>query len=215
MKLNTLFAIALTSFAPLNAQADNDKPSYKIELPKNLGAVSFNGLTDHAGKQIDDAYTAEHFKGKKLAIYFGFPDCEWFCPPSAQAIKTASSDFKDVQFIFIASETGYTPKDMQGWLESFDGKSFKAIGITGEVDQLKQLHKAMRVHDERKIHLPLLILIDENGVVKGSAITIKPAPKKDDRPLPDPQSIIRGMEEKFKPQSVEVSNQNGMQPASP
>jgi cytochrome oxidase Cu insertion factor (SCO1/SenC/PrrC family) len=197
MKLSTLLTIAFMSAAPCASQGEEPAAAYKITLPQKLGTVNFNGLIVHTGKPIDDAYTKKHFQGKKLAIYFGFPDCDWFCPPSASAIMTAAQDHKDIQFIFIASETGYTGEDMKKWLESFKGQDVKAIGITGEVDQLSALHKSMRVHDERGNHLPLVIFVNEQGAVAGSAFTIKPAPVKGEKPLPDPASVQAGITKFF------------------
>jgi len=177
-----------------------------IRLP-NGNAISFKGLVDHNGEEITEDYIKQNLQGKKLAIYFGFPDCEWFCPPSTEAIMNVvnSKTTKPFTPIFITShldpETGqtYAPERIKEWLDSFGGDQAGAIALTGHYSNLAVILHQMNVLDERGNHVPYVALIDEEGNFTGSATPISLRKRANGKPYltPEPEQLTREIGSKF------------------
>jgi cytochrome oxidase Cu insertion factor (SCO1/SenC/PrrC family) len=191
------------------------KVAYQIALPNgtaNDAGVQLAGLVDHQGRAVDAAYMNAHFAGKRLVIYFGFPDCDWFCPPSTKAIMQALEGFKNqgIVPVFIASrtdpstKTAYTPERMNAWLQSFGGDDIGGIALTGPVEILGAIYRQLNVNDPNGNHLPYVALIDGSGTFLGGAQTITAGKEQGRNVLyPAPQILITAMTDKFKltPQS--------------
>lgn len=152
--------------------------------------LSLNGLVDHNGIVIDEEYAAEHFAGKKLLVYFGFPTCDVFCPPSTDAIHTVLSDkkFQDIVPVFISSEADQDADAVRGWIRHMGVQgnvnmlgTKEAIGITAGNAQgrhyLDQWYGAWKIHNSRGDHTPAVFAIDEQGRRIGAGLPLQKNPQ--------------------------------------
>lgn len=187
-------------------QPPEQKPAYMITL-KDGTKIDLAGLQDHTGRTLDAAYLQERFAGKKIVVYFGFPDCTWFCPPSTSGIMMALDAFAaaGIQPVFITStldpktKTPYTPPRMAEWVNRFNGARHQSIALTGSAEQLRSIYKAMQVNDERGNHVPYMGLVGPDGAFLGSAVTVTVHKNNAGKAYlkPSPQLLIPAIEEHF------------------
>jgi hypothetical protein len=174
---------------PVQTVLPGEPPTYTLTFPESAVDVSLNGLIDHEGKTIDNAYTAQKIAGKKICVYFGFPECTDFCPPSTAAIIEASGGFdSDVVYLFITSKTassdtskkGYSAEDMKAWRARDGANRINSIYATAPAHILNKIYEKIPIHDERGIHVPYLMFFNEQGIFQGAVqpLTLerKPAP---------------------------------------
>ncbi len=160
---------------------DEDVPEpYAIQKADGL-EISLNGLIDHEGQVIDDAYAYRHFAGKPLIIYFGFTGsaetgakaCTVFCPPATQTLVDELHGL-DIVPVIISSKTGRSPSDMEEWMQNMGVRSDRdgvreigAIGLTGSDERLQELYAQLPVIESDGNHIPYMLVVDEAGTFLG------------------------------------------------
>jgi len=141
----------------------------------NLTKANLSGdfeLIDHNGNQkslID-------FKGKVLAVFFGFTNCPDICPTTMldlKAVKLELGDKQDnLQVLFITADPERdTVETLKEYIPSFD-PSF--IGLTGNLESIKNVAQQYKVFIEKVEqgntytvdHSAGIYLIDKGGKIK-------------------------------------------------
>lgn len=170
--------------------------------------VSFLGLSDQNNETIDAQYLADHLKGRRLMLYFGFPDCTDYCPPSTSGMMQLADRHTEIVPIVIANQPGYSHQDMAEWAERIDPiNSRGVIALTGSPQKLAAIFQTLNVNVQNgTIHLPTVEFIDETGKWRASAAAIK-----------------EGIVQKYDPDHIELesayqeaySSQNNLEPYVP
>lgn len=91
-------------------------------------------LTDHTGKMR----TLADFKGKVVALFFGYTHCPDVCPTTMadfkQTMKLLGEESNDVQVLFVTLDPERdTPEVLAQFVPSFDSRF---IGLTGSVEEI-------------------------------------------------------------------------------
>jgi protein SCO1/2 len=107
-------------------------------------------LVDGDGKPVTDAT----FRGKPLALFFGFTHCPDVCPTTlgeaAGWLETLGEAGKDLRFAFVTVDPERdTPEILKNYIDAFDTR---VIGLTGSRLQVDAMIKAYRVY-ARKVPL--------------------------------------------------------------
>jgi cytochrome oxidase Cu insertion factor (SCO1/SenC/PrrC family) len=192
--------------AGANSDDNNQEtPAYAITLPGGE-KISLLGLVDQNGRIIDNEYLAGAFKNKKVMLYFGFPDCDFFCPPSTRAMIESLRHFNDSRIlpVLIASRTDlqgrpYTPERMQSWLENFRQQGIHVVGLTGDPVLLEKIYTQMQVIDGRGNHVPYVGLIDTQGHFLGGVAPVTLTKDAMGKPAlhAAPRQLIAAIEQKW------------------
>jgi protein SCO1/2 len=120
------------------------------------------------------AVTEESYRGKWLAIYFGYTFCPDICPTTmmelAQAFRALGSRAAAVQAIFVTVDPQRDKPDILAeYLKSFDQRF---VGLTGTSAQISAAAKSFNVFYERNDtddgnytydHSSYIYLIDPGG----------------------------------------------------
>ncbi|MDA9210818.1 SCO family protein [Methylophilaceae bacterium] len=133
---------------------------------------SYFELTSHKGKEknIND------FKGKVIAIFFGFVSCPDICPTTMLELKNIKSKLGEnsnqleVLFISLDPERD-TPELLSKFIPSFD-PSF--IGLTGTIENIEKIAQQYKVYRKKVIqgssytidHSSGLYLLDKEGRIR-------------------------------------------------
>jgi protein SCO1/2 len=104
-------------------------------------------LVDQSGAPRTD----RDFRGKLMLVYFGFTYCPDVCPTDLQAMASAidglGADGENVQPIFITLDPERdTSSHLRDYLPMFHPRF---VGLTGEIDKIKQAADAYKVYFER------------------------------------------------------------------
>jgi len=108
-------------------------------------------LTTHTGKQV----TEQDFRGKPIAIFFGFTFCPDACPTDVQAMMQGFAKFeksepalaRQVQPIFVTIDPARdTPEKVGEFAAAF---SPRLLGLTGSQAQVDQAAKAFAAYYAR------------------------------------------------------------------
>ena len=127
-----------------------DKPPPKFQSTDITGgtfSAEFN-MPDQTGvpRSMND------FKGKVVAMFFGFTNCPDVCPMTLSELKSARELLgpaagKDVQVVFVTLDPERdTPQLLTAYLQAFD-PSF--LGLRGTPEEIKALTKQLRVFYQR------------------------------------------------------------------
>lgn len=134
------FALVLSVFIAACAQ---EKPAFKnVDITGAEYARQFE-LTDHNGQKR----TLADFKGKAVAVFFGFTQCPDVCPTAlAELAKVKAGLGKDadkLQVIFITIDPERdTPAVLKSYLANFDPQ---ALGLVGSLEQTASTAKEFKV----------------------------------------------------------------------
>lgn len=106
-------------------------------------AKSFN-LTDHTGKPR----TLEDFKGKVVALFFGYTHCPDVCPTTMadlkQSMKLLGEDADQVQVLFVTLDPA---RDTQELLAQYvPGFDARFIGLYGTPEQTAAFTKEFKIY---------------------------------------------------------------------
>jgi len=100
-------------------------------------------LTDHDGKPR----TLADFRGKAVAIFFGYTQCPDYCPTTlaalADAMKRLGPDSDRVQVLFITLDPERdTPELLRAYVPAFDPRF---LGLYGDSDATARTAKEFKV----------------------------------------------------------------------
>ena len=120
--------------------------------------------------------TTNDFKGKVVAIFFGFASCPDICPTSMYELKKIKSELREnsnnleVLFVSLDPERD-TPELLSKFIPSFDS-SF--IALTGTENEIQKITKQFKVYRKKVIqgdtytidHSSGIYLLDKNGKIR-------------------------------------------------
>jgi len=141
----------------------------QVSLPPDGASVQF-ALATTDGRAV----TEESYRGKWLAIYFGYTFCPDICPTTmidlADALKALGPRADAVQGIFVTVDPQRDkPGVLAEYLQSFDPR---LVGLTGTPAQIAAAAKSFHVFYERNDrddggytydHSAFIYLIDPGG----------------------------------------------------
>jgi protein SCO1/2 len=136
--------------ATLLSGCERTPPQSALQLTDITGAEFGRGfsLTDHNGR----ARTLADFRGKVVAVFFGFTHCPDVCPTTlaelAQVMRELGPDAKKVQVLFITVDPERdTPEVLRQYVPSFD-PSF--LGLYGDTDAIARTAKDFKVFYQKQ-----------------------------------------------------------------
>lgn len=105
-------------------------------------------LVDQDGRRVTDA----SYRGKAMAVFFGFTNCPDICPTGlarmTEIMDALGPDAAKLQPIFVTVDPGRdTPEVMKSYVAHF---SDRFVGLTGSEAEIAAVAKAYRVYF--KIH---------------------------------------------------------------
>ncbi|HSC80115.1 MAG TPA: SCO family protein [Chitinolyticbacter sp.] len=139
--------LALMLFAVL-AIAACSRPQFK---GSDLTGAGFGGdfqLVDHTGK----ARLLSDYRGKVVALFFGFTHCPDVCPTTmaelSAAMKQLGDKAADVQVLFVSVDPARdTPALLAQYVPAFDQRF---VGLTGSETQVSAVAKQYKVVYQRQ-----------------------------------------------------------------
>jgi protein SCO1 len=132
-------------------------------------------LTDHRGRAV----TERDFRGRPMAIFFGFTHCPDVCPTTLTDltgfIEAMGADAERIHWLFVSVDSERdTPEAMAGYLEAFDRR---ITGLSGTEAQIAEVASAFRVYYRRvpmegggytMDHSASIFLLDAEGRFAGT-----------------------------------------------
>ncbi|CAH0175439.1 SCO family protein [Roseomonas sp. CECT 9278] len=111
--------------------------------PQTLAIGGPFSLTDHRGRAV----TERDFRGRPMALFFGFTYCPDVCPTTLTEmtgfIEALGADADQLHWLFVSVDgESDTPQAMAAYLEAFDRK---IIGLTGTEAQIAAAARGFRV----------------------------------------------------------------------
>ncbi|XP_031486741.1 protein SCO1 homolog 1, mitochondrial [Nymphaea colorata] len=122
--------------------------SITVKQGPSIGKAAIGGpfkLVNHEGKSV----TEKDFMGKWTVIYFGFTHCPDICPEELQKLVMAIDEIKkkagiEVVPVFISVDPERdTVEQVREYIAEFHPA---LIGLTGSVDEIKEVARAFRVY---------------------------------------------------------------------
>lgn len=143
--------------------------------PSSLAIGGPFQLTDHRGRAV----TERDFRGRPMAIFFGFTHCPDVCPTTLTEmtgfIEAMGSDAERIHWLFVSVDSERdTPEAMAGYLEAFDRR---ITGLSGTEAQIAAVASAFRVYYRRvplegggytMDHSASIFLLDAEGRFAGT-----------------------------------------------
>ena len=115
---------------------------------------SYFELTSHKGEEK----TIKDFKGKVVAIFFGFASCPDICPTTMIELKNIKSELGknsnqlEVLFISLDPERD-TPELLSKFIPSFDSSFIGLTGTDENIEKITQQFKEKKLYKETLIRL--------------------------------------------------------------
>ena len=154
--------------------ACSDNAGYQFQ-GSDISAANLDGsfeLMNHQGKSSN----LSDFKGKVVAIFFGFTNCPDVCPTSLQELKFVRSELGEVaddfQVIFVTLDPDRdTTEKLKLYIPSID-ESF--LGLRGSPEQTRMITSQYKVFYEKVgegddytiDHSSGIYLIDKTGHIR-------------------------------------------------
>jgi len=115
--------------------------------PQTLAIGGPFSLTDHHGRAV----TEQDFRGRPMAVFFGFTHCPDVCPTTLAEmtgfIEALGPDADRIQWVFFSVDAERdTPQAMAAYLEALDRR---IIGLTGTEAQIAAAANGFRVFYRR------------------------------------------------------------------
>jgi len=137
-------AVAATLLALLLAACGPETPKYQLTDVTGAGFGKELNLTDHDGKPR----TLADFRGKVVAVFFGFTHCPDVCPTTlagmAQVMKELGPDADKLQVLFVTVDPERdTPKVLAQYVPAFH-PSF--LGLYGDAEATARAAREFKVY---------------------------------------------------------------------
>lgn len=115
--------------------------------PQTLAIGGPFSLTDHRGRAV----TERDFRGRPMAVFFGFTHCPDVCPTTLTEmtgfIETMGADADQLHWILVSVDSDRdTPQAMAGYLEAFD---HRITGLSGTEAEIARVAQSFRVYYRR------------------------------------------------------------------
>lgn len=132
----------------LACSPDTPKAEFK---GTDIAGVKFGGdftLTDHTGKPR----SLSEFKGKVVALFFGYTHCPDVCPTTmlefASAMKLLGTQADQVQVLFITVDPERdTPALLAGYVPHFDPRF---IGLSGSPEAVREVEARFKIVAQKR-----------------------------------------------------------------
>lgn len=173
-----IVVVCLLLLATIGGWLVTDGPPRPERVATGPASLPIGGpfsLTDHRGRAV----TEQNFRGKPMAIFFGFTHCPDVCPTTlgdmTNFIAALGADADRVQWIFVSVDAERdTPRAMADYLSAFDPR---IVGLSGSEAQISDVARAFRVY-YRKVplegggytmdHSASVFLLDATGRFAGT-----------------------------------------------
>jgi protein SCO1/2 len=149
-----------------------DGPGRTRTVATEAGGSPIGGsfaLVDHTGKPVTDA----DYRGRPMAVFFGFTHCPEVCPTTlfdiTTRLKTLGPEADRLQVLFITVDPERdTPPQLALYLQSFDPR---IVGLSGTREQINAAIAAYKAYAKRiptengytMDHTASVYLIDAEG----------------------------------------------------
>lgn len=115
--------------------------------PQSLAIGGPFRLTDHRGRAV----TEQDFRGRPMAVFFGFTSCPDVCPTTlgdmTLLIETLGPEADRIHWLFVSVDAERdTPEAMAQYLEAFDPR---ILGLSGSEAQIAEVARNFRVFYRR------------------------------------------------------------------
>lgn len=132
-------------------------------------------LTDHRGRAV----TERDFRGRPVAVFFGFTQCPDVCPTTlgdmTALIEALGPEAERLHWLFVSVDAERdTPAVLADYLEAFDRR---ITGLSGNEPQIVEAARSFRVHYQRvplegggytMDHSASIFLLDAEGRFAGT-----------------------------------------------
>jgi len=145
------FAVALLAalfFLLTGCSGKDDKPVFKLTDVTGASFGKTLELTDHNGQRR----TLGDFKGKVVALFFGFTHCPDVCPTTlvemANVMKELGGDSGRLQVLFVSIDPERdTAEVLKRYVPAFH-PSF--LGLTGNAEEIARATKEFKIYYQKQ-----------------------------------------------------------------
>ena len=148
--MKTFFAALLTGlvFALAGCAEQGEKPVFKLTDVTGASFGKTLELSDHNGQRR----TLSDFKGKVVALFFGFTHCPDVCPTTlsemAVVMKELGADAGRLQVLFVSVDPERDTADVLKLYVPAFNPSF--LGLTGSADEISRAAKEFKIYYQKQ-----------------------------------------------------------------